>query len=255
MVSKSKDPTLTLLFDADMILFTAASVCETEIEWEPDFWTLHSDAGEIKSLVDERIQSITERCLTYTKHSGPYEILMCFSDDANFRKVLYPQYKANRAGRRKPVAYSAVKQWAQEVYNAYQRPTLEADDCIGILAGLKEKAVIISGDKDMRSIPGLFYNYLQGTFTEVSEQEADYQHLLQTLTGDTADNYPGCPGCGPVGAVKILDKTPTWEAVVAAYTKKGLTEADALVQARVARILRPSDFDFKRKEVILWTPK
>ena len=31
-------------------------------------------------------------------------------------------------------------------------------------------------------------------------------------------------------------------------------KADALVQARVARILRNTDFNFKTKEPTLWTP-
>ena len=39
-----------------------------------------------------------------------------------------------------------------------------------------------------------------------------------------------------------------------AFEKKGLTEDDALLQARVARILRASDYDFKKKEPIMWTP-
>jgi DNA polymerase-1 len=42
--------------------------------------------------------------------------------------------------------------------------------------------------------------------------------------------------------------------VVAAFESKGLTEEDALVQARVARICRASDYDFKTKEVKLWNP-
>jgi DNA polymerase-1 len=45
-----------------------------------------------------------------------------------------------------------------------------------------------------------------------------------------------------------------WAAVVAAYEKAGLTEQDALTQARLARILRYSDWDNEKKEPILWTP-
>jgi DNA polymerase-1 len=42
--------------------------------------------------------------------------------------------------------------------------------------------------------------------------------------------------------------------VVSLYAKAGLTEADALRQARLARILRWTDWDNKKKEPILWTP-
>jgi DNA polymerase-1 len=45
-----------------------------------------------------------------------------------------------------------------------------------------------------------------------------------------------------------------WAAVVSHYEAAGLTEEDALVQARVARILHRSDYDMDKKEPILWTP-
>jgi DNA polymerase-1 len=45
-----------------------------------------------------------------------------------------------------------------------------------------------------------------------------------------------------------------WERVVSAYEKAGLSEAEAITQARVARILRASDYDFVNKSVKLWSP-
>jgi len=49
-------------------------------------------------------------------------------------------------------------------------------------------------------------------------------------------------------------KGATWPSVVEAYKKAKLTEEDALMNARCARILRASDWDFKKEEVKLWTP-
>jgi DNA polymerase-1 len=46
-----------------------------------------------------------------------------------------------------------------------------------------------------------------------------------------------------------------WSVVVSHFNAAGLSEQDALQQARVARILRASDYDFKNKKPILWTPK
>jgi len=130
---------------------------------------------------------------------------------------------------------------------------------------VKGEKVIVSIDKDMKTIPGLFIRW--GTedaeLIEVTEQQADYWHLYQTLTGDVTDGYKGLPGCGPKGAEKVLDSFTTetaswlpvaWQHVVAAYEKKGLNEDDAIIQARMARILRASDYDFKNKRPILWTP-
>ena len=42
--------------------------------------------------------------------------------------------------------------------------------------------------------------------------------------------------------------------MLTAFHKAGLTEEDALVQARVARILRADDYNFKNGEITLWEP-
>ena len=46
-----------------------------------------------------------------------------------------------------------------------------------------------------------------------------------------------------------------WATVVKAFKDKGLTEDDALLNARLARILTIDDYDTKRQEPILWTPE
>ena len=85
---------------------------------------------------------------------------------------------------------------------------------------------------------------------------ADRYFYSQVLTGDTADNYKGCPKVGPVKAEKILDKAEGdyWPAVVEAFEKAGLGVDDALVQARCARILRTEDLTPNESEPPLWNP-
>ena len=94
-------------------------------------------------------------------------------------------------------------------------------------------------------------------FIEVTPEEADRWFYMQTLTGDATDGYSGCPGGGPKKAEAILEAAGEnpWPAIVAAYEKAGLSEEAALQQARVARILRASDYNFKKKEPILWKPQ
>src|SRR5262249_40632645 len=120
------------------------------------------------------------------------------------------------------------------------------------------RKIIVSADKDMKTIPGEHYdpNKRELGVVTVSRLEADGYHMMQTLTGDTTDGYTGCPGVGPKKAEKILGDEPHlwWHRVVEAYDKAGLSEAEALTQARVARILRATDYDFKLKKPILWTP-
>lgn len=250
-----KKKPLKILVDADMIVFRCCAACETPIDWDCDLTTLHCEHAECEKLVDDTVMSIVDKVLDHYKYTGKYELLMCFSDVENFRKHIMPTYKANRIGKRKPLGYSKVVEWVKDNFTCYQKDALEADDCVGILATLNpHNSIIVSGDKDFKSIPGHFYNFLSDTYYEISEEEADYNHLFQTLVGDTADNYKGCPGVGAVGAKRILDANPTWEALVAQFVKKNLTEEDALLQARVARILRKSDYDFKARKPKLWSP-
>jgi DNA polymerase-1 len=126
---------------------------------------------------------------------------------------------------------------------------------MGILATsdiIDGEKVIVSEDKDMMTIPGLLWR--SNDMHSITEEQADYYHLYQTLIGDTADGYPGLRGVGDKKATELLKK-PTWETVVTAFEKAGQSEKDALVQARLARILRASDYNFEYGQPILWSPK
>ena len=72
--------------------------------------------------------------------------------------------------------------------------------------------------------------------------------------GDATDGYSGCPGIGPKTAEKVLEQGCDWATVVGCFKAKGLSEEAALIQARVARICHAKDYDFEKKEVILWNP-
>jgi DNA polymerase-1 len=115
--------------------------------------------------------------------------------------------------------------------------------------GKNPNNIIVSDDKDLLTIPTRVYRL--GELHDVTVEQADYNWLKQTLTGDVADGYKGCPGIGDKSAAKLLE-IPTWETVVKAYTKAGLGQAEALVQARLARILRAEDY--VDDAVILWSP-
>lgn len=245
---------LKLLFDADMIIYIACAACEKDIDWGNDLWTLHVDLSEVKDKIDEMVVTYGDSAIRKMGYEGEYEYVMCLSDKSNFRKQILSSYKLNRANKRKPVGYSGALAWVKENYNCYSIPTLEADDCLGILATSGDNTVIISGDKDFKTIPGRFYNFISDALYKTSEEEANYNHLMQTLVGDTADNYKGCPGIGAVKAKKLLDEDCSWETVVKAFEKAGLSEEEALTQARVAYILRTANYDFIKQQISLWRP-
>lgn len=242
---------MKLLIDADITAYQATAAAECEVEWGDDIWTIHTDLKEAKASFDGMIKKIKE----VTKID---EYTLCFSDSKNFRKEIYPDYKGQRKGR-KPVGYSILKEWAMETHPSFSKPRLEADDCLGILATkYPGKCVIVSMDKDLLSIPGKIYKMKpdgSGEFFTISDKEADLNFLTQALTGDVTDNYKGCPGIGPKKAEELFKKHgAVWKTVEDAYLKAGLTKEDALLNARMARILRASDYDFDNQEVKLWNP-
>ena len=126
---------LHILVDGDMIIFKAAVNAEVPINWWGDFWTLHADAAEAKAEVDDMIVSLVDKVLNHYNYEGKYKLVLCFTDPKdNFRKHILPTYKANRKDTRKPMIFPELKDWCFENYDCVQRPKLEADDCIGILA-------------------------------------------------------------------------------------------------------------------------
>jgi len=250
---------MQLLIDADILLYRAASSVENEVEFEDDVWVLWTDENEA-------IEAFTNSVAALLEQADTYGYLLCFSDSQNFRKDILPSYKGNRTAR-KPMGWKSIRErvLAEYAHKVITKPRLEADDCIGILATQSpDEYAIWSADKDLKQIPGK--HLTDEGFITVSERDADLFFYKQVLTGDTADNYKGCPGIGPVKAEAILlaKKNPEqsdddvcsqwWLRVRDAYAKAGLTEEDALTQARVARILRNTDWDKNKQEVRLWEP-
>jgi 5'-3' exonuclease len=256
-----------LLIDADYLVYLGAFGVETEIDWGDDLWTLHSDLGDAQ----EKVSEMTRKIVDELKADKVTYVLSC-PTESNFRRQLNPGYKANRTSR-KPVCYKPLREWFIGAMGAVFWPRLEADDVLGILATESvpsEDRIIVSVDKDFKGIPGKFYRLRPTGEPEkivVSVEQATQWHLLQTLMGDKVDGYNGIPGVGPKTAEKILQKAIDenahltgglvaccWPAIVAAYQKAGLTEEDALLNARMAWILRDGDYNKTTNKIKLWTP-
>ena len=148
-----------------------------------------------------------------------------------FRDDLYADYKAQRPSMPEDLVRQIVP--IHEAVKALGWPILmvdgvEADDVIGTLAvqaaGHGMKVVISTGDKDLAQlvneqvtlintmsnetldIPGVI-----AKFGVPPERIIDYL----TLIGDTVDNVPGVPKCGPKTAVKWLTQYGTLDGIVA----------------------------------------
>lgn len=243
----------TLLLDSDIVAYQVAAIQQketafgfgiTEEHWEHD----------ARSVIDRLVKKLNAT-----------DVIVCLTDTENFRKDILPTYKENRKDVIPPLLLKTVKQFLAENYDSYIRPTLEADDVMGILATnpkiVTGDKIIVSEDKDMRTIPAKLYNpnHSKLGVQTISVEDADRFHLWQTIVGDMTDGYGGAKGVGKTSvyaeeviAAETLEEA--WEIVWDAYSSVGLTEEDAIVQARCARILRHEDYDYKNKRPILWNP-
>lgn len=268
--------TRTLLIDADLLAYRASAAHERRYDWSGTGQkSIAADEEAARQVAAETIESLTDTLRADA-------VLICLSDDFNsFRKDrIDPTYKALRNNVERPQHLYDLKEWLAQNYPYDRRRALEADDVMGIIATdptRTDERIIVSEDKDMQTVPGLLYR--RGKLQRISVKEADRFHLWQTLVGDVTDGYPGLPGVGPKhadpltlgigwepyqhelrggprrGQVEIRWRNTAmspWEAVVSAYVRAGLTEADALKQARLARILRYEDYD--GHSPILWNP-
>lgn len=238
----------TLIVDADGLAYQAAAAAQKGIAWDDEIYTVHADFAEAKRCLSNNVAAL----LTGSECD---DLVLCWSKGPYFRKAVLPSYKANRKGSQPPLVFKDLRAWAFERWPSKEKPGLEADDVVGILATMKNRPdsrVIFSPDKDLLQIPGLHYRPGEGVY-RVAEDFAFNQLWLQVLTGDKSDGYTGIPGCGPKKAAAILSKAVDRViAVREAYLAAGLTLKDLEVQVNVARILQAHCYDFKRKEPILW---
>lgn len=273
----------TLLIDGDPIVYNAAFAGEEAFS----FGDMVCKTVDVKRA-KRRAVDFVEWVQGLLKADS---IMVCLSDpEKNWRHSVLPSYKGNRKAEDRPKLWQAMRDFLTDRYGSIIKPSLEADDIMGIYsthpALVHGKKIIVSVDKDMKTIPGWLFNPDKDKDARlVGTVEAERFHLYQTLVGDAVDNYKGCPGVGPVAAEGLLDnpyvlepvtytfsrgprkgltetryekvevpKDRVWEAVVSQYAAVGLTEQSALTQARVARICRACDYNFRTKSPILWNP-
>ena len=134
---------VTLLIDADIVAYKFSAASERKYNWGDGIISVAQDENynPFQKAVDY-VEEIKEKL-------GATDIIICLSDpDANFRKLILESYKGNRKGIPKPLHLMAVKDHLAKTYPSYIRPTLEADDIMGILSThptlVKGKKIIVS---------------------------------------------------------------------------------------------------------------
>ena len=237
---------MKLLIDADFIVYKACAAAESEVDFGDDVILVTSNFDDAYGATKRELTKISNKFGEFSN------IILFFSDSKNFRKQIEKSYKGHR-NRKKPCGYKRVINALKEEYKVIIKPTLEADDAMGIYSTKFPGNCIVSPDKDMKQIPGKLYNFDE-VFT-VSKEDGAKWHLIQALAGDQTDGYGGVPGIGVKRATSLFEEHGySWKTVLKAFNDKNLTEEEALVNARLARILTADDYDFTKKEPILWSP-
>ncbi len=239
----------TALIDGDIIVWKASAFAHDHQEDELD--------------VAERV---TWDVQDWMKRAFCSEAIVCFSGprELNFRRDAWPLYKTARPDER-PNFHRLAVDVIQAEFRTFQRDNLEADDCLGLLATLRtvESPVIVSIDKDMRTISGWHFNPDKQDFpTLITWEQAERNFLIQWAMGDRVDGYKGIERVGEKGAERILLNASVGtgvigcgvNAVLKAYKDKGHTFEYALSQARCARILTADWWDREAKKPVLWAP-
>jgi DNA polymerase-1 len=239
---------------------------------------LRADPEEAWHCIELRVEEC-ERIVMDHFDVDEVESIMCFSSSTNYRKDVNPTYKANRKGKEKPLVFSEMVAKANRIYHSETWTNIEADDVMGILQG--DDSVIVTGDKDLNQIAGYHLNLInpESGIYEVTEAAGNELFYTQCLSGDSVDGFYGCPGIGKKKAEKVIqDHGCSWKAVVDTYkaamspksktvttdsgvkrsvklksVNLGLGEAEALLTARCAYILRNEDeYNKDTGEVKLW---
>lgn len=158
-----------------------------------------------------------------TKEQPTY-MAVAFDHGKTFRHEAFPAYKAQR--EETPEDIRASVPIIKDILEAYRIPVLqadgfEADDVIGTLATAAGREGIetymLTPDKDYGQLVGdnvyIYRPRHGGGYDTLGESEVTQKYGIATtaqvidllaLMGDSADNFPGCPGVGEKTAAKLI---------------------------------------------------
>ena len=156
----------------------------------------------------------------------PTHIGVAFDHGKTFRHEAFPAYKAQREETPEDIKLSVPI--IKNILDAYHIPILqvdgfEADDVIGTLATKAgEKGVetyMLTPDKDYgQLVKDNVYMYRPqhgGGYEKLGTKEIEEKYSITSplqvidllaLMGDSADNFPGCPGVGEKTAIKLVNE-------------------------------------------------
>ncbi len=210
----------------------------------------------------------------------PHSIAIVFDVSApTFRHEMFKEYKANREEMPEDLRKSIP--YIRKIIEAFNIPIIEkegfeADDVIGTLAQKAKRAgfntYMMTPDKDYAQLVdekvSMYKPGRQGDTAEIWGPEEvkknfgieNTQQVIEILglTGDSADNIPGCPGIGPKTAEKLIAEFGTIEGIyqnidkLKGKQKENLIEFEEQVRLsrKLATIVLDVPIEFNQNELV-----
>lgn len=176
-------------------------------------------------------------------HNWISDFTLYVGGKGNFRKDIYPDYKANRG--KSPAMRKFVYDYVLWKYtdNVVVSSGKEAeDDCIANALKQPTQSIIGFCDKDLTTQSGLFINYLKldkGVFF-ISKEQAFYNLCVQILMGDMTDNILGIKAITPALKEKYNVKTKSVGKATAMKLLEDVKQDKILMKERVVDVYKLS---------------
>lgn len=258
---------MTPLIDGDVLRYEIGAKCEGSDDHGP----LHFD--RVAEMIDSTINAICRAA------GGTEPPILYLTGEFNFRNMIAvtKPYKGNRKSE-KPFHWHNISAYMRNQYEVREEVGFEADDLMAIDQGVAYRCtggdkyavwpdecetIICTRDKDLRMVPGWHYGWecgaqreygpicvdgIGGMYLDEDKKQAKIVgtgltfFYSQILTGDSVDNIPGLPRCGPVKAFAILagldSEEEMFKAVRAAYHEKGFDDEFLLEQGQLLWMTR-----------------
>lgn len=191
------------------------------------------------------------------------DFLFVFDGENNWRKTVYPPYKANRTDNpNKPLILTFLRNIWRVLRQAGHSPlyydTLEADDVIANVVSRGD--IVLTSDKDLFGTicQGAVVYFIPTHFADrrlvdgpqfVQEYGFNpcYFYVWKALVGDRGDNVPGVTGIGPVRATKMVMEQGNNISLTKGQEQFNL--AFQLVSPKQESIDKPKGLTYNYKEV------
>ena len=175
--------------------------------------------------MDEFKKEFLDKREYWTARAFCSDVVTVINGPENFRYETFPDYK-KKPGRvklkeKRTKLFFDGRDWIKSLPGVIVSDNCETDDVLATLQTRDPQGtVIISNDKDFGQLAGMHYHPYKEKLFKVTLEEAGYNFLLQTLTGDATDNIPGLAGIGPVKGGRVLNKGRTFEEKLKAVLDK-----------------------------------